>query len=86
MQGSRSKKQSEAPYINNNSPPLSIFMLYFASVTDLLVTETNGYNHQYLERCRKTPNPLSDIINSKMFLFLAATTQIGYDIYSRLRD
>jgi hypothetical protein len=39
-EGDRSKKQGEAPHINNTLPPLSIFMLYFASVTDLLVTET----------------------------------------------
>jgi hypothetical protein len=39
-EGDRSKKQGEAPHISNNLPPLSIFMLYFAPVTDLLVTET----------------------------------------------
>jgi hypothetical protein len=30
--------------------PLSIFMLYFTSVSDLLVTKTNRYHHQYLDR------------------------------------
>ena len=37
--GSDREKQNEAPHINKESSPLSIFMLYFASVIDLLVTD-----------------------------------------------
>jgi hypothetical protein len=46
----RGKKQNEAPHINKDSSPLSIFVLSFVSVIDLLVTETNRYYHQYLNR------------------------------------
>jgi hypothetical protein len=48
--GDRRKKQNEAPHINKDSSLLSVFMLYFASVIDLLVTETNRYYHQCLDR------------------------------------
>jgi hypothetical protein len=84
--GDRGKKQNETPHINKDSSPLSIFMLYFVSVIDLLVTETNRYSHQYLDRQDKTPTPLPDIMNSEMFLFLAITVQMGHDIHDRLRD
>jgi hypothetical protein len=57
--GNRGKKQNEVPRINKDSSPFSIFMLYFASVIDLLVTETNRYNHQYLDRRDENTNPTS---------------------------
>jgi hypothetical protein len=84
--GDRGKKQNEAPHINKDSSPLSVFMLYFAPVIDLLVTETNRCYHQYLDRQDKTPIPLPDITNSEIFLFLAITVQMGHDIRDRLRD
>jgi hypothetical protein len=57
----RGKKQSEAAHISSDLSPLSYFNLYFTSVSDLLVTETNRYYHQYLDRHDRTPNPLPDI-------------------------
>jgi hypothetical protein len=68
--GDREKKKNEAPHINKESSPLRVFVLYFASVIDLLVRETNRYYHEYLDRRDETPNPLPDIINPDMFLFL----------------
>lgn len=59
--GDKGKKQSEAPHISKDLSPLSFFKLYFTSLSDLLVTETNRYHHQYLDRCDRTPNPLPDI-------------------------
>ena len=55
-------------------------------VIDLLVTETNRYYHQYLDRRDETPNPLPDITKSEMFLFLAIIVQMGHAICDRLRD
>jgi hypothetical protein len=71
----RGKKQNKAPHTNKDSSPLSIFMLYFASVIDLLVTETNRYFHQHLDRQDETSTPIPDITNCKMFLFLAIIIQ-----------
>ena len=45
------RKQNEALHINNDSSPLSTFTIYFTSVIDLLVLETNRHYHQYLDRC-----------------------------------
>ena len=84
--GNRGNKKNEAPHINKKSSPLSICMLYFTSVIDLLVTETNRYYHQYLDRRDKTPNPLPDITNPKMFLFLAIMLQMCHDVRDRFRD
>jgi hypothetical protein len=46
-----------------DSSSLSISMLYFASVIDLLVTGTNIHCHQCLDGHDRTPNPLPDIMN-----------------------
>jgi hypothetical protein len=60
-------------------------MLYFTSVIYLLLTETNRYYHQHLDRHDRTPNPLPDIMNPEMFLFLAIIVRIGHNICDRLR-
>jgi hypothetical protein len=65
---------------------LSVLMLYFASVTELLVTETNRHCHQYLDRPDQTPTPLPLTTNSEMFLFIAIIVQMGHAICDRLRD
>jgi hypothetical protein len=80
------KKKNKAPNINKESLPLSVFMLCFTSVVDLLVTETNRYYHQYLDRHDETPNPLPDITNPEMFLFLAISLQMGHNMCDRFRD
>jgi hypothetical protein len=54
--GDGGKKKNEAPHTNKESSHLSVFMLYFASVIDLLVTQTNRYYHQYLDRRDETRN------------------------------
>jgi hypothetical protein len=47
--GPHGMKISVAPHINKTSNPLAVFMLFFAEVIRLLVVETNGYYHQYLD-------------------------------------
>jgi uncharacterized membrane protein YwaF len=61
-------------------------MLYFASVTELLVTETNRHYHQYFDRPDETPTPLPLTTNSEMLLFIAIIVQMGHAICDRLRD
>jgi hypothetical protein len=84
--GDRGKKKKEAPHINKESSPLCVFMLSFAFVIDLLVTETNRYYHLYLDRRDETRKPLPDITNPEMFLFLAIILQMGHDVRDRFRD
>ena len=45
----RGTKVNEASHINDGSSPLSIFLLYFADVTSLLVVKTNSYYHDYID-------------------------------------
>lgn len=66
--------------------PLSIFMLYFTSVIDLLVKETNRFYHQYLDRHDRKPNPLLDVMNSEIFPFQAIIAWMGHNICERLRN
>jgi len=53
-------RNSEAPHMNKDLLPLSIFILYFTSAVDPLVTEANRYYQQYLDRRDERPNPLPD--------------------------
>jgi hypothetical protein len=39
------KRQNFAPHINKDSTPYSVFMLYFAAVTTLLVEDTDAINN-----------------------------------------
>jgi hypothetical protein len=65
---------------------MSIFILYFTSVIDMLLIKANRYYHQYFDRHDGTPNPLRDIMNSEMFVFLAIIVQMGHSIRDRLRE
>jgi hypothetical protein len=82
----RDKNQNEVPHVDKAASLLSVFTLRFATVIDLLVTQNHRYYHQYLDRRDKTPNPLPEIMNSEMFLFLAIILHVGHDIGDRFRD
>ena len=43
-------KKSEAPYINKDSSPLSVLMLFFTEIFHLLAEQTNVYYQQHLDR------------------------------------
>jgi len=43
-------KKSEAPYINKDSSPLSVLMLFFTEIFHLLVEQTIVYYQQHLEK------------------------------------
>jgi hypothetical protein len=84
--GAVGKKPNEAPHVNADSTPFSVFMLYFSGIIHLLVVETNRYYHQYLGRLDDGPSPVPDVTDSEMFLFLGIIVQMGHDIRDRLRD
>ncbi|PNF43126.1 hypothetical protein B7P43_G18025 [Cryptotermes secundus] len=79
-------KTHEAPHVNKDSTPFSVFMLYFAEIIHLLVEETNRYYHQHIERRQDGPSPRPDVTESEMFLFLGIIIQMGHDIRDRLTD
>jgi hypothetical protein len=46
-------------------------MLFFLEVIQLLVVETNRYNHQYLDSLNDRQSPLPDVTLKEMYSFLA---------------
>ena len=72
----RGKGDSEAPHLNDNSSPLSVFLMYFAEIITLLVVETNRYYHDHLERLDEGPSPQPDVTEAEMLMFLAVTIQM----------
>jgi hypothetical protein len=61
-------------------------MFYFTSVIDLVLMKSNRYHNLNLDGRDGTPNPLRDIMNSEMFLFLAIIVQMGHGIRDRLGE
>jgi hypothetical protein len=59
-------RQNEAPHINKDSSPLSVFMLSFIEIIPLLVEETNRYYHQYLDTLEGR-SPLPDVTIQEMY-------------------
>jgi hypothetical protein len=47
--------------------PLSIFMLFFVDIIQLLVVETNRYYHQYLDSPDEGQSPLPDVTLKEMY-------------------
>jgi len=43
-------KKSEVPYINKDSLPLSVLMLFFTEIFHLLAEQTNLYYEQFLDQ------------------------------------
>jgi hypothetical protein len=70
--------------VNEDSSPLTVLVLYFASVTDLLATLAHT-NTTLLHRSDGTPL-LPDITNPEIFLFLAIILQMGHDVQDRRGD
>jgi len=82
----RVKKDNEASHINDSSSPLGIFLLYFAELITLLVVETKCYCHDYIDRLDNGTSPEPDVIEAKMFVFLALTIKMGHGIRDKLTD
>jgi len=64
-------KESEAPHINKDSSPLSVFMLFFTEIFHLLVEQTNVYYQQHLGRQAGPTRRLPDITLLDMMTFIA---------------
>jgi hypothetical protein len=69
----------EAPHIGKESTAISVFMLFFAEIIQLLVDETNRYYKQYAEKLDEGPAPLSDVTVQEIYLFIAIILQMGHD-------
>ena len=66
--GSKGKRDSKVPHINDGSSPLSVFLLYFVEIITLLLVETNRYYHNHLDRLDEGPSPLPYITEAKMLV------------------
>jgi hypothetical protein len=60
-------------------------MLYFAIII-LMVEESDWCHQQYLNTSNSGPSPVTDVAESKMFLFLAVVFQMGHDIQGSVKD
>jgi hypothetical protein len=74
------------PQTNKDSLPLSIFMLFFLEIMQLLVEKTNRYYHQYLETIDEGCSPLPDVTILEMYLFLSIIVPMGHDKREGLND
>jgi hypothetical protein len=74
-------KQSAAPNISHESPPFTIFFLFFRQSFVILLRETNRYFHQYvasLDEAGKTAQQ-PDITMEEMYRCFAIIIQMGHD-------
>ena len=55
-------------------------MLFFFEIIQLLVEETNGYYHQYLDTLDEGRSPLPDVTVQEMCLFLTIIVHMGHEI------
>ena len=73
--------RSVAPDINAESSPLSIFMLFFRQIFQLILEETN----RYFRQCTASKNTAStsaqspDITIGEIYTFFAIIIQMGHD-------
>jgi hypothetical protein len=75
--------KNETPHINKDSLPLSVFMLFFYEIMQLLVEETNN---QYLKNIAEGRSPLPDAIIPEMYSFISTVLQMGHNQRDRLKD
>ena len=80
--------RSAAPDINAESSPLSIFMLFFRQIFQLILEETNRYFHQYTasKNTASTSAQSPDITIGEIYIFFAIIIQMGHDQRGSLKD
>jgi len=79
-------KKSEAPHINKDSSPLSVFLLFFTEIFRLLVEQTNVYYQQHIDGQDRPSRLLPDITLPVMMTFVALALQMGHELKDRLHD
>ena len=81
-------KSSAAADINAESSPLSIFMLFFRQIFQLVVEETNRYFHQYTasQNTANTSAQSPDITIGEIYTFFAIIIQMGHDQRGSLKN
>ena len=77
-----------APDINAESSPLSLFMLFFRQIFQLILEETNRYFHQYTasKNTASTSAQSPDVTIGEIYTFFAIIIQMGHDERGSLKD
>jgi len=80
--------RSTAPDINAESSPLSLFMLFFRQIFQLILEETNCYFHQYTasKNTASTSTQSPDITIGEIYTFFAIIIYMGHDQRGSLKD
>ena len=79
-------KRNEAPHINKDSLPLSVFMLFFAEIFHLLVEQINMYYQQHLDGQARPSRQLPNIMLLDMVTFIALAQQMGHELKDTVHD
>jgi hypothetical protein len=69
-------KNREAPHINKDSSPLTVLMLFFTEIFQLLVEQTNLYYQQHFDRQAGPSRRLPDIMLPDIMTFTALALQM----------
>jgi hypothetical protein len=80
--------RSTASDINAESSPLSIFILFFRQIFQIILDETNRYFHQYMasKNTGSTSAQPPDITIKEIYTFFALIILMGHDQHDSLKD
>jgi hypothetical protein len=80
--------RSAASVINAESSPISISILFFRQIFQIMLDETNCYFHQYLgsKNTGSTSAQPLDITIKEIYTFFAFIIQMGHDQRGSLKD
>jgi hypothetical protein len=72
----------ETPHMKRDFIPITVFLLFFMEVIQLLVTETNKYYSQYLDTLDNdsTSSWSSDVAIQETYVLSVIIIQMGHDI------
>jgi hypothetical protein len=71
--------QNEASHINKDSLLLSIFLLFFLEIMQVLEEETNRHYHQKLATTHEECPPLPDMTILEIYLMLSIIVQMDHN-------
>jgi hypothetical protein len=85
--GDPTGKSSEAKHITRDLSPLCVLLLFFAEIITVLLVESNWYYQDYFDSSTDVKfSPKPDVTETKMFVFLALTLQMGHSPLGRLEQ